>query len=71
MVLCQPAPSGFEFAAAFGFWKLNGAKTQEQLFYSASFRETAGKVVPRIAKSEVRGKFKLNSAAFPAVPEGK
>lgn len=56
-------------AIAFSFWEHNGAKTPEQTLYSAIFREIATKEVPRIVKAQVRGKFKLNFAAFPDEPE--
>ena len=52
-----------------GLWSPNGAKTPEQSLYSAIFREIASKEVPRIVKAEVRGKFKLNPAAFADEPE--
>ena len=52
-----------------GLWSPNGAKTPEQNLYSAIFREIASKEVPRIVKAEVRGKFKLNPAAFADEPE--
>ena len=56
-------------AVAFSFWEHNGAKTPEQTLYSAIFREIATKEVPRIVKAQVRGKFKLNPAAFEQEPE--
>jgi len=56
-------------AVAAGLWISTAAKTPEQSLYSAIFREIASKEVPRIVKAEVRGKFKLNPAAFADEPE--
>ena len=56
-------------AIAAGLWIPTAAKTPEQSLYSAIFREIASKEVPRIVKAEVRGKFKLNPAAFADEPE--
>lgn len=56
-------------AVATGLWISTAAKTPEQSLYSAIFREIASKEVPRIVKAEVRGKFKLNPAAFADEPE--
>ena len=56
-------------AVAAGLWIPTAAKTPEQSLYSAIFREIASKEVPRIVKAEVRGKFKLNPAAFADEPE--
>ena len=56
-------------AVAAGLWISTAAKTPEQSLYSAIFHEIASKEVPRIVKAEVRGKFKLNPAAFADEPE--
>ena len=56
-------------AIAAGLWIPTAAKTPEQSLYSAIFREIASKEAPRIVKAEVRGKFKLNPAAFADEPE--
>lgn len=56
-------------AIAAGLWIPTAAKAPEQSLYSAIFREIASKEVPRIVKAEVRGKFKLNPAAFADEPE--
>ena len=56
-------------AVAAGLWIPTAAKTPEQSLYSVIFREIASKEVPRIVKAEVRGKFKLNPAAFADEPE--
>ena len=52
-----------------GLWIKTACKTPEQSLYGAIFREIASKEVPRIVKAEVRGKFKLNPAAFADEPE--
>ncbi len=52
-----------------GLWVQTSCKTPEQTLYGAIFREIASKEVPRIVKAEVRGKFKLNPAAFADEPE--
>lgn len=52
-----------------GLWIQTSCKTPEQTLYGAIFREIASKEVPRIVKAEVRGKFKLNPAAFADEPE--
>lgn len=52
-----------------GLWIPTDCKTPEQTLYGSIFREIASKEVPRIVKAEVRGKFKLNPAAFADEPE--
>ena len=45
-----------------GLWSPNGAKTPEQSLYSAFFRETKEKEMPRVRKSAARrGAFEFNS----------